>query len=163
MVDGRGTRLQPCKCNSESDPSVTPAHHECVVQVDDVAPQDGGFKFWYVDDFALPDAAHPRDDVIPPDRRDLLAEHLDAPIGQVSMCGHDGGFRDDDARAAVLESGVDADVLALAVALALYLGCDGDAPIRDEHAGEFLLLHSSDRRLETRRSFITFHTLAHQH
>lgn len=123
-------------------------HHESVLHADDVACQHGGFDLGHADGFALPGVAHARDDVVAADGRQLLAEDLGAAVGLVGVLGDDGRLGHHDARARVLELGVDVDVLALAEAAPVDLGVERHLPIGDEHAGDLLLLHTAGGRLQ---------------
>lgn len=123
-------------------------HHESVLHTDDVAAQHGGLDLGHADGFALPGVAHARNDVVAADGRQLLAEDLGAAVGLVGVLGDDGRLGHHDARARVLELGVDVDVLALAEAAPVDLGIEGHLAVGDEHAGDLLLLHAAGGRLQ---------------
>lgn len=123
-------------------------HHESVLHADDVAGQHGGLDLGHADGFALPGVAHARDDVVAADGRQLLAEDLGAAVGLVGVLGDDGRLGHHDARARVLELGVDVDVLALAEAAPVDLGVERHLAVGDEHAGDLLLLHAACGRLQ---------------
>lgn len=135
-----------CTCHAGAAP-----HHESVFHADDVAAQHGWFDFGHPDGFSLPGVTHARNDVVPSHGRQLLPEHLSAPVGLIDVFGDDGGLGHDDAGAGVLKLGVDADVFALAEAAAVDLCVERHLAIGDEHAGDLLLLHSTCWRLRERR------------
>lgn len=118
-------------------------HHERILHTDDVTAQHGGLDLGHTDALALPGVAHARDDVVAADGGELLAEDLGAAIGLVDLFGHDGGLWHHDAGAGVLKLGVDADLLALAVATPVNLGVQRHLAVWDEHAGDLLLLHAA--------------------
>lgn len=115
--------------------------------MDDVAAKHSGFQFGHTDALALPHITHARDYVITPDSGDLLTEHLFSSIGEIGVCAYDGSFGYNNARAGVLKSGIHAYKLSLTEALAVDLGLDGHTAVRNEHAGQILLLCTSSWRL----------------
>lgn len=123
------------------------AYHQSVFHANDVATQNGWLDLWDSDGLSLPGIAHAGDDVVTTHRGQLLAENLGAAIGLVHVFGYDGGFGHHDARACVLELGIDVDVFSLTEAAAIDFSIERHLAIGDEHAGDFLLLHTTCGRL----------------
>ena len=73
--------------------------------------------------------------------------YLGASVGEVRVLGDDGGFGNHNTRAGVLKLGVDADVFSLAEAFPVDLSADGHLAVRDEHAGNLLLIGRRRRSL----------------
>lgn len=124
-----------------------------VVNVDNVTAQDGGLQLGHTEHSPLPHVTHARYDVVAPDRNEFLLKHFGAAVCQVNVLGYDGGFRNDDPRAGVLELSVNADVFSFAVTLPAYVSGHGNAAVGNKHAGDFLLIRSCNWSLRGSRKY----------
>ena len=89
--------------------------------------------------------------MVSPDRRQLLPQHFGASARLIAVLGHDGCLGDHDSGAAVLELGVEADLLALAETFPVDPRRDADLTVRDEETAHLLLLAGCYRCLERMR------------
>ncbi len=131
-------------------------HPQTIVNVDNVTAQDSWLQLWHTKHSPLPHVTHARDDVVSPDRSELLVKLFGAAVCQVNVLGNDGGFRNDDPRAGVLELSINAYVFSFTVTLPAYVSGHGNTAVGNKHAGDSLLFCSGNWDLRgSRKGWIT--------
>lgn len=126
-------------------------YHQSILHTDDVAAKYGWFDLWNPYGLSLPGITHARDDVVSTHWRQLLAEDLGPAVGLVDVFGNDGGFGHHNAGAGVLKFCIDTNVFTFTEATAVDFSVQWHLTIRNEHAGDFLLLHATCGRLRRYR------------
>ncbi len=117
-------------------------HPQTIVNVDNVTAQDSWLQLWHTKHSPLPHVTHARDDVVSPDRSELLVKLFGAAVCPVNVLGNDGSFRNDDPRAGVLELSINAYVFSFTITLPAYASGHGNTAVGNKHAGDSLLFCS---------------------